>query len=170
MQAFTCPGFARRGALLATLAAVAIPVIAAPAAQAKIVVGKSIDGISFGYTEGMVEHALGAPTYKTPEGENSSWGYPKTLEGRIGFDHIGQVTGMWTGSKHQKTNKGIGPGSSLARTRKAYPHAKCSAGPFGPKSAVCVIKSHFPGRTVETTFVFFTRKAPMREVNIDIAS
>jgi hypothetical protein len=142
--------------------------VAASTAEATIVVGRGMDGVTLGESEAQVMTTLGAPTYKMAEGQGgeSSWGYPKTLEGRIGFDRQLQVSGMWTISKHQKTSKGVGPGSSLANTRKAYPAAKCSTGPFGPKSLICVMKSHYQGRAAETAFVFFTRGAPMREVDI----
>jgi hypothetical protein len=140
---------------------------AASTAEATIVVGRGMDGVTLGESEAQVMTTLGVPTYKTPgQAGESSWGYPKTLEGRIGFDQQLQVNGMWTISKHQKTSKGVGPGSSLANTRKAYPAAKCSTGPFGPKSLICVMKSHDQGRAVETVFLFFTRGAPMREVDI----
>jgi hypothetical protein len=95
--------------------------VAAPAAQAKILLGQSIDGIKLGEREAQVTARLGAPSFKMPNSEGASWGYPKGLEGRIGFDHSGRVNGMWTASRHQKTNKGIGPGSSLVQLHKAYP-------------------------------------------------
>jgi hypothetical protein len=140
----------------------------AASAQAKIVVGQSIDGVKLGESEAQVMTTLGAPTYKTPEGAETSWGYPKTLEGRVGFK-AGQVVGLWTLSKHQKTSKGVGPGSSLAQVKRAYPKAKCSAGPFGPKSLICVLKSKYQGRAVETSLPFFTRSAGVREVDIGFA-
>ena len=153
-------------AVLGLLSSTAI-MAAASTAEATIVVGRGMDGVTLGESEAQVMTTLGAPTYKTPgQAGESSWGYPKTLEGRIGFDRQLQVSGMWTISKRQKTSKGVGPGSSLANTRKAYPAAKCSAGPFGPKSLICVMKSHYQGRAVETAFLFFTRGAPMREVDI----
>jgi len=139
----------------------------APDTQAKIVVGQGIAGVRLGESEAQVQKALGTPAYKTQEGKDSSWGYPKApLEGRIGFDQYGRVNGMWTGSRHQKTSKGIGPGSSLAQLHKVYPTAKCSTGPFGPKSVICALKSKYHGRTVETSFPFFYRNAGMREVDI----
>jgi len=138
----------------------------AASAQAKIVVGVGMAGIKLGESEAQVMTTLGAPTYKTPEGKVTSWGYPTTLEGRIGFTR-GHVSGMWTISKHQKTSKGVGPGSSLAQVRKAYPAAKCVTGPFGPKSLICSLKSRYLGKAVESSFVFFTRSVGAREVDID---
>jgi hypothetical protein len=140
----------------------------AGSAQASIVVGKSIDGVRLGDTEAQVRKALGEPSYTMPpdyRGE-SSWGYPKTLEGRVGFDRQGRVNGMWTISRKQRTSKGIGPGSSLVLVRKAYPAVVCATGPFGPQSLLCTLKSRYHGRIVETSFPFFTRSAGVREVNI----
>jgi hypothetical protein len=134
----------------------------------RIVLGQSIAGVKLGESEAQVTATLGAPAYKMPEGQNTSWGYPKGLEGRIGFDHSAHVNSMWTLSRHQKTNKGIGPGSSLKQLRKAYPAVKCATGPFGPTSLICVLKSRHGGRTVETTFPFFTRSAGVREVEIGL--
>lgn len=144
--------------------------VTAPVADATIIVGQGIDGVKLSESEAQVISTLGAPTYKMPgrEGE-SSWGYPKTLEGRIGFDSSMHVSGMWTLSKRQKTSKGIGPGSSLAQVRKAYPKVKCSTGPFGPKSLICILKSKLSGRVVETDFPFFTRSMGAREVDINFA-
>jgi hypothetical protein len=142
-------------------------VCAAPAtAGAAIVVGQSIDRVRLGATEAQVLSVLGAPGYKMGEGASTSWGYPTTLEGRVGFAASHDVSGMWTGSKRQKTDKGIGPGSSLAKTRKVYPKVKCTVGPFGPRSAICALRTRFAGRRVETLFVFYTRTSPMREVDI----
>lgn len=139
-----------------------------PAASANIVIGQSIDGIKLGETQAQVQQQLGPPGYKEPGNENV-WGYPTTFEGRIGFDTTLHVGGMWTLSQKQKTNKGIGPGSSLAKLRKAYPQVKCATGPFGPKSLICTLKSKYEGRVVETTFPLFTRAMGVREVNISFA-
>jgi hypothetical protein len=155
-----------RACCTAFAAVAAVGLLASATAQASIVVGKSIDGIKLGETEAQVTQALGVPAYKTPEGSETSWGYPKTLEGRVGFKS-GHVVGMWTASKSQKTNKGIGPGSKVAAVKRAYPAAKCSAGPFGPQSLICTLKSKYHGRTVETTFPFFSRSAGAREVDVD---
>jgi hypothetical protein len=153
-------------AVLGLLTSAAI-MAAASTAEATIVVGRGMDGVTLGESQAQVMTTLGEPAYKMP-GQNgeTSWGYPKTLEGRVGFDRQLQVDGMWTISRHQKTSKGVGPGSSLSKTRKAYPAAKCATGPFGPKSLICTLKSHYQGRGVETAFLFFTRSAPMREVDI----
>ncbi len=144
---------------------------AAPAASASIVIGQSIAGVKLNDSEAQVEQALGSPTLKQPPDSQGgvSWNYAKLpLMGVVSFTG-GTITGMWTISKRQKTSKGVGPGSSLAQVRKAYPQAKCSTGPFGPKSVICTVKSKYHGRLVDTGFPFFTRSVGAREVDIDFA-
>lgn len=138
-----------------------------PAASATVVIGQSIDGIKLGETQAQVQVQLGPPVYKEEVHGESVWGFPTTFEGRITFDTTLQVKAMWTISKQQKTNKGIGPGSSLAKLRKAYPQVKCATGPFGPKSLFCTLKSKDNGRVVETAFPFYTRALGIREVDIN---
>jgi hypothetical protein len=157
--------------LWAVIAVLAGLMVAAPAATAAIVVGQGIAGIKLGDSEAQVSSALGAPSLQQPPDTQGvvSWNYTKPpLMGVVGFT-AGHVTGMWTDSKQQRTSKRVGPGSSLAQVRKAYPAAKCATGPFGPKSLVCTVKSKYQGRVVETTFPFFTRSMGAREVDIDFA-
>lgn len=156
------------GAAFATV--VMVGLLAAAAAQAKIVVGQGMAGVRLGMTMAQVEKTLGKPTAKqSPDYKGDvEWNYAKApLMGALSFDKSGKLLGVWTSAKTQKTNKGIGPGSMLAAVKKAYPTVKCSTGPFGPQSLICVLKSKDRGRTVETSFPFFTRTAGMREVDID---
>jgi hypothetical protein len=155
--------------VLALLLSVGL-VAAAPTAEARIVVGQSIAGVKLGMSMAQVKKKLGPPTLNQGADfkGDTEWNYAKKpLLGAMSFDKNGKLLGLWTSSKKQKTGKGVGPGASLAKVREAYPKAKCKVGPFGPKSAMCVIKSHYDQRKVETAFMFFTRSAPMREVDID---
>jgi hypothetical protein len=159
--------------VLSAVLTFALLLVCAPLASAAIVVGQGMAGVKLDQTEAEVQAVLGTPIYKapyeTPEGKVTSWGYPNTLMGRVGFDASGHVTGLWTSSRKEKTSKGISPGASLTKLRQAYPKAKCQTGPFGPKSVVCVLKSKFEGKTVETIFPFFTRTMGLREVDIDFS-
>jgi hypothetical protein len=140
-------------------------------AQASIVVGKSIAGVALGASEAQVTQALGPPSLPPSPSSNGAvqWNYTKPpLLGVVGLTN-GSVSSMWTASRHQRTSKGVGPGSSLKQVRAAYPKAKCSAGPLGPKSMLCTLKSKLGARSVETTFVFFTRSMPAREVDLNFA-
>jgi len=142
----------------------------APAAEAKIVVGRGIAGVTIGQTEAQVTSELGAPGTEQPADSQgiTTWNYSEQpLMGTVSFAG-GKVDGIVTYSMHQKTNKGVGVGSSLAKVRKAYPKIKCSTGPFGPESAVCTVKSRVGGKVVETSFPFFSRSAGAREVDVNL--
>jgi hypothetical protein len=144
--------------------------LSASAAQAKVVIGQSVAGVKLGESQSQVTAQLGSPTFQQPPDTKGEveWNYAKQpLLGAMSFGANGELTGLWTSSKGQKTSKGIGPGSSLAQVRKAYPKAKCSTGPFGPKSLICVLKSKYQGRAVETSFPFFTRSMGLREIDVD---
>jgi hypothetical protein len=142
----------------------------APVANAKVVIGQSIAGVRLGESQAQVKAQLGSPTLEQPPDQQGSieWNYAKPpLMGAVTFAANGQLSGMWTISRQQKTAQGVGVGSSLAQVRKAYPKAKCVTGPFGPKSLICAFKSKYNGRTVETAFPFFTRSMGAREVDIN---
>ena len=161
--------YRRQGQIWPSLLLTAMMLTVAPVAHASIVVGQGIAGVKLGDSEAQVTQILGPPSLQQPPDSQgvTSWNYTKApLLGVVSFTN-GDATGMWTASKKQKTSKGVGPGSSLAQVRKAYPKAKCSTGPFGPKSLICTLKSKYHGHAVETTFPFFTRSMGAREVDID---
>jgi hypothetical protein len=144
----------------------------APVANARVVLGQSIDGVKLGESRAQVKAQLGAPTMEQGPDQHGSmeWNYGKPpFLGAVTFAANGQLSGMFTTSKQQKTAQGIGVGSSLAQVRKAYPQAKCSMGPFGPTSLICTVQSKYKGRTVETSFPFYTRSMGAREVGMDFA-
>lgn len=150
----------------------------AATAEAKIVVGEGIAGVKLGMTMAQVKTKLGPPTLDQGADfkGNTEWNYAKKpLMGAMSFDRHGKLLGLWTSSKGQKTSKGIGPGSSLAATRKAYPPARCKSGPWGPYTRVlCTLKSRYKGHIVEALFTFdalsgHTDSAHMQEVDIDFA-
>ena len=158
-----------KAAAACTLLLVTASLATASGAWASIVVGQGIAGLKLGDTEAQVAGALGAPTLQqTPNSQGEvEWNYAKLpLAGAVGFAN-GELVGMWTSSKAQKTSKGVGVGSSLSKVKQAYPGIKCSTGPFGPKSVVCTLRSTYKGRRVETVFPFFTRSMGAREVDID---
>jgi hypothetical protein len=163
----------RRSSLAASLGALltACVLATAPSALATIVIGQSIAGVKLGESQSQVTAQLGAPTFARPPDYQGAieWNYAKPpLLGAMSFAH-GELVSMWTLSTHQKTSQGVGVGSSLAQVRKAYPKAKCSTGPFGPKSLICIVKSNYNGRVVETGFPFYTRAMGAREVDIGFA-
>ncbi len=131
----------------------------APVASAKIVVGQGIAGVKVGDSQARVRQVLGKPA-STEQG----WDYPKTLMGVVGFDAKRHVNGIWTGSPKQKTSKGIGVGASVARFKRAYPHAHCFTSQGLKWSLVCEIKGRFHRHPVVTTFSFATTIA---EIEVD---
>jgi hypothetical protein len=95
----------------------------------------------------------------------SVWDYNAPLT-EINFKD-GMVKDITDYSKSQRTNKGIGPGSSYGATKAAYPKAKCGEGTFGPQARTCTLYRNFGGYKVQTDFVFYKRSLLMREVDIE---
>jgi hypothetical protein len=107
-------------------------------ADARIVVNKSIDGVSIGASMAAVHHLLGKPndnyscTGAAPgpcgpgEPEPGSkpsaerfWDYThRHLD--VFFFH-GRVQALTTTSSRERTSRGIGPGVSVAHTKQVYP-------------------------------------------------
>lgn len=141
----------------------------APAALANIVIGQSIAGVKLGDSEAQVTAVLGPPTSK----ESASPAYPGVVNivypSSVGLHFTltnGRVSGALFFSKKQKTNKGIGMGSSRSQLKRAYPKAKCSEGPYGPQSLYCAVLAHFHGRRSFTSFLFGTAKGGVVEMEL----
>jgi hypothetical protein len=159
----------RRISVVGVLGLLAGLMAAVPVANAKVILGQSIAGVKLGESQSQVTAQLGTPTLMQPPATNGSveWNYAKApLFGAVTFAASGELIGLWTISKRQKTAQGVGVGSSLSQVKKAYPKVKCVTGPFGPKSLICTLKSKLGGRVVETDFPFFTRAMGAREVGI----
>jgi hypothetical protein len=154
-----------------SLALISSAAVAPTVAEGKILVGQGIAGVKLGDTEAEVTQTLGAPTLQqAPDVKGSvEWNYAKRpLLGAMSFDTAGSLTGLWTSSRQQKTNKNVGPGSSVAQVRKAYPKtAKCAPGVLGPLSVECIMKSRYDGRPVVTVFAFLNKHLGAREVDVD---
>jgi hypothetical protein len=140
-----------------------------PSALASIVIGQSIAGVKLGASEAQVTAILGPPTSKESAGplypNVVNLVYPTSVGLHFGLLN-GQVNGMLSFSKKQKTSKGITIGSSRARLKRAYPKAKCAEGPYGPKSLYCAVLAHFHGRKSFTSFLFGTAKGGVVEIEL----
>jgi hypothetical protein len=143
--------------------------VGAPSALASIVIGQSIAGVKLGDSEAQVTAVLGAPERK----ESAGSAYPGVVNlyypTSVGLHFSvtnGRVFGVLDFSKKQKTNKGIGMGSSRAQMKRAYPQAKCAEGPYGPKSLYCAVLARFHGRKSFTSFLFGTAKGDVTEIEL----
>jgi hypothetical protein len=140
-------------------------------AGAKIVVGRGIDRVWLNDTPSQVSLVLGKPDQANTYPQGTVWYFNKHGHALVvGFNHHHRVTGVYTGNRREKTNRGVGPGSSLASVRKAYPHIKCSAPGstgLGPKAQICTLKSRFVHHRVVTSFSFQTPTKGY-EVSIDL--
>lgn len=122
--------------------------VVAPIALANVVIGQSIAGVKLGDSKAQVKKVLGSPSSSSA----TSFVYPTKIGLRVSFQH-GQVSGVLSFSKKQKTAKGITVGSSTAALKSAYPQATCSEGPYGPSSLYCVMTARFHGRQSYTSFL-----------------
>lgn len=143
----------------ALLALVVLLLAGAQSAQASIVIGKGAAGVQLGDSKAKVKQVLGEPFREEP----TFWAFAKpcycTIDWRGRF-----VRNIDTASKSQRTDKGIGVGSSLKATVAAYPEARCyHPQVFGATSRKCVITSP---NGAKTAFVFFEEDLPMRDVEI----
>ncbi len=155
-------------AVLGLLSSAAIMAVA-PIAEANIVIGQSVAGVKLGDSEAQVTAVLGPPASK----ENAGPLYPNVVNlvypTSVGLHFTltnGRVSGALFFSKKQKTNKGIGMGSSRSQLKRAYPKAKCSEGPYGPRSLYCAVLAHFHGRRSFTSFLFGTAKGGVVEMEL----
>lgn len=128
---------------------------------AKLVMGQSIDGINIGQTEAQVRQEHGKPTYVYDKNNGSlvQWTYGRSRDLTMSFGIGNRVVDLELFDKRDRTDKGIGVGSSLAQVQKAYPSAKCAPHlsgngqdpNYGPPG--CVVETKHGGRTVDTAFV-----------------
>jgi hypothetical protein len=143
--------------------------VAAPAALANIVIGQSIAGVQLGASEAQMTAILGPPMSKESAGPLYpgvvNIYYPTSVGLHFSMTN-GRVSGALIFSKKQKTNKGIGMGSSRAQLKRAYPKAKCLEGPYGPKSLYCAVLARFHGRKSFTSFLFQTATGGVVEIEL----
>ena len=155
-------------AVIGLLSSAAIMAVA-PIAEANIVIGQSVAGVKLGDSEAHVTAVLGAPEHK----ESAGPAYPGVVNiyypTSVGLHFTmtnGRVSGALIFSKKQKTNKGIGMGSSRAQLKRAYPQAKCAEGPYGPQSLYCAVLARSHGRKSFTSFLFGTAKGDVTEIEL----
>lgn len=134
--------------LAATLAAGALAVTMASQAEARIVPGKSVAGVTLGDTSAKVRSLLG-----TPERGSTVLNLRYVGSRGVGIyliaDRVFEIA-VVRGS--QRTPKGIRIGSTLAALRRAHPAAVCKPAVVGKNAVDCALKAKLAGRGTETLF------------------
>jgi hypothetical protein len=126
------------------------------AALGQVVVGAGIGGVSLGDKMSQVRKRLGRPKRVRPP----AWVFGAPLKGQVEFDHRRRVKGIWTASRRQRTQRGIGPGSSKRAVRRAYPRLHCHS---TRRFDRCTLYRHSKRKTVATDFFF---KGRLRILNV----
>jgi hypothetical protein len=118
-----------------------------------IVVGQSIAGIALGDSQARVRSVRGTPssTGSNPNGD-PQWYYLNASREVTGVTFFsGTVGHVYTTWRNMKTDRGIGPGSTLADLKRAYPTIGCTQ---STQSYVCILHSTYGGKPVQTVFPF----------------
>lgn len=138
--------------------------VAAPSANATIVIGQSVAGVQLSATRAQVNRKLGPPvSHIGPE-----LLYPESVGLRVRFKH-GRVVKILSYLQRQQTSGGITIGSRRAQLARFYPHAKCQEG-HSPAYLYCVVAAHLHGRASYTGFLFEAADAGVVEIELGYGS
>mgnify|MGYP001252815220 CR=1 FL=1 len=133
---------------LAALAAATMLAALPAAAQATIVPGKSVKGVSLGDATTKVRQVLGKP-----EAGSNMLNYRYIRRHGLGVYFVaGKALEIMVTRAPQATRSGIRVGSSRTALTKAYPRAKCLPAVVGKNTFECRLPSRFKGRATETVF------------------
>jgi hypothetical protein len=108
-----------------------LPLLVPAAASAQIKPGRAVGSVAVGMTKHQVKAKLGKPA-KTGCLDRQGVGDCTTSQTQFSYRAnklivtfvAGRVADIKTSQNSQKDSKGIGPGSTRAQVRKAYPKAK----------------------------------------------
>ncbi|WP_372790481.1 hypothetical protein [Paraconexibacter sp.] len=152
------------------IAATAVGVLcAAPAADASIVVQKSIAGVSIGMDRAQVQEVLGKPSAVRTE---TSEIFGKYTVLRYGLTEVSLFRGdqptvfaLTTRSKKQRTSNDVGVGSSEKVLRRRIKGLKCTT--YAKTHRMCTRGGFKPGDRV-TDFRISTKTRRVTRVSIGI--
>lgn len=148
----------------AAVLAGAVALAAVPAvAQAQIVPGKSVAGVSLGDTTAKVKRVLG-----TPDAGSNMLNYRYIRRHGVGIYFVaGRVLEISVLRRPQATRSGIRVGSTRAAVLKAYPKAKCTPAVVGRNAFECRLAGKLRGRATET--VFATTREKVASITVRFA-
>jgi hypothetical protein len=145
-----------RRAVAVAAAGLAAGGVAAGSADAAILLQHGIGGVRLGQTLAAVTAEKGPPV--TIRKGSNEFGRFTELRYRgltVSFQGGTRVTAVSTRSSAERTNRGIGVGSTKAALLAAHPQVTC------PDTFHCVVGKEEPGRTVSS---FGLRKGVVRSV------
>lgn len=137
-------------AALAAAVALAVPAVA----QAKIVPGQSVAGVSLGDTAAKVKRVLG-----TPDRGSNVLNYRYLKRHGLGVYFVGgRVLEITVLRKPQATANGVRVGTPRATLVRKFPKARCAPAVVGRNAFECRLPGRFRGRTTETVFTTKNKK------------
>lgn len=136
------------GAAVATL--ISAGAFSAVAADADLVVQRSLAGVELGMTRAQVEQVLGEPSdVERPSSEI----FGRYTELRYGLTRValfdgtdGRVFSVTTTSRRQRTAGGVGVGSTETVLRRKVKGVRCTT--FSGRVRICTVGRQTPGQTV----------------------